>query len=37
MSLSGSITGDVVKFEVNNGQRSFFYGLKARDKPARAA
>jgi hypothetical protein len=35
--LDGSITGDVVKFEVNNGQRSFIYSLKARDKELRGS
>jgi hypothetical protein len=30
--LNGSVTDDVVKFEVNNGQRTFFYDLKSRGK-----
>ena len=29
---NGSVIGDVVKFEVNTGQRRFFYDLKATDK-----
>jgi hypothetical protein len=30
--LNGSVTGDVVKFEVDNGQRKFLYRLKGTDR-----
>lgn len=35
--LNGAIAGDVVKFEVDNGQRSFFYSLKAKDNELRGS
>lgn len=33
--LNGSVNGNVVKFEVDNGQRKFFYTLKGTDSRLR--
>lgn len=35
--LNGSVTGNVVKFQVNNGQRKFFYTLKDTDAKLRGS
>ena len=35
--LNGSVTGDVVKFEVDNGQRKFLYSLKGTDRKLRGS